>query len=210
MCLSVASVPFFGGGGRFGRSWGMRQSRPGRCARSWCAARRAWLAVAPSNDMRAACGELAAPVLIVPINMYINPLFGRAMIPRLWPMGGGQRLHSKCLSQTFLILVLCRGPPAVRRSPCEGFCRRVSSRVSRGYYKFPKANRGPEPLRAAACLAASSKGSRQVVVSLANRSLRSLQRKGVEHSFWAWNTPSAFRSTAQQKHKFPLYAPQKQ
>ena len=40
--------------------------------------------------MRAACGELAAPVLIVPINMYINPLFGRAMVPRLWRMGGAK------------------------------------------------------------------------------------------------------------------------
>ena len=40
--------------------------------------------------MRAACGELAAPVLIVPIKMYINPLFGRAMVPRLWRMGGAK------------------------------------------------------------------------------------------------------------------------
>ena len=81
VCLSVASVPFFGGGGRFGRSWGMRQSRPGCCRASCCGARRALLAAAPSNTTRAACGELAAPVLIAAMKTYRKHVLGRAMVP---------------------------------------------------------------------------------------------------------------------------------
>ena len=125
VCLSVASVPFFGGGGRFGRSWGMRQSRPGCCARSWCAARRAWLAVAPSNAMRAACGELAVALLIVAMKTYRKHVLGRAMIPRPCCMGGRQRLHSNQAASKLCFPHACRGPPAVCRSLCEGFCRRV-------------------------------------------------------------------------------------
>ena len=125
VCRSVASVPFFGGGGRFGRSWGMRQSLPTSVVPRVGAARRAWLAVAPSNAMRAACGELAAPVLIVPIKMYINPLFGRAMVPRLWRMGG-----AKGCTQNGLLLKLfharaLQGSSGRLQEPLRGFCRRV-------------------------------------------------------------------------------------
>ncbi len=205
VCLRVASVPFFGGGGLLGRSCGMRQSRPGCCARSWCAARRAWLAVAPSNAMRAACGELAAPMLIVPIKMYINPLFGRAMIPRLWRMGGRQRLHSKsgCLQLCFPRAL--QGSSGRLQETLRGFFPDAcASKVSRGLSPPSAPIEVPPLLRATACLAASVKGSRQVVVSLANRSLRNLQRKGVEHSFWAEKALTATRSTARQKHKFAL------
>ena len=185
VCLSVASVPFFGGGGLLGRSCGMRQSRPGCCARSWCAARRAWLAVAPSNAMRAACDELAVPLLIVAMKTYRKHVLGRAMIPRLCCMGGRQRLHSNQAASNFASLAPCRGPPAVCRSLCEGFCRRVRQQSFARVCRMPPSTGGPGPLRNAACLTPSYKGRQRVLVSLANRSLRSLQRKGVEHSFWA-------------------------
>ena len=90
VCRSVASVPFFGGGGRFGRSWGMRQSLPTSVVPRVGAARRAWLAVAPSNAMRAACDELAEPLLIVAMKTYRKHVLGRAMVPRLWRMGGAK------------------------------------------------------------------------------------------------------------------------
>ena len=90
VCRSVASVPFFGGGGRFGRSWGMRQSLPTSVVPRVGAARRAWLAVAPSNAMRAACGELAVPLLIAAMKTYRKHVLGRAMVPRLWRMGGAK------------------------------------------------------------------------------------------------------------------------
>ena len=93
VCRSVASVPFFGGGGRFGRSWGMRQSlgAPVPTRLCWGARRaRAVLAVAPSNAMRAACGELAVPLLIVAMKTYRKQVLGRAMVPRLWRMGGAK------------------------------------------------------------------------------------------------------------------------
>ena len=90
VCLSVASVPFFGGGGRFGRSWGMRQSRPTSVVPRVGAARSAWLAVAPSNAMRAACDELAVPLLIVAMKTYRKHVLGRAMVLRLWRMGGAK------------------------------------------------------------------------------------------------------------------------
>ena len=93
VCRSVASVPFFGGGGRFGRSWGMRQSlgAPVPTRLCWGARRaRAVLAVAPSNAMRAACDELAVPLLIVAMKTYRKHVLGRAMVPRLWRMGGAK------------------------------------------------------------------------------------------------------------------------
>ena len=184
VCRSVASVPFFGGGGRFGRSWGMRQSRPGCCARICCGARRAWLAVAPSNAMRAACGELAVALLIVAMKTYRKHVLGRAMIPRLCCMGGRQRLHSNksgCLH--FASLAPCRGPPAVCRSLSYGFFW-TARQASCARVVTPSAPiEVPPLLRATACPTTSSKGWQRVLVSPANRSLRSLQRKGVEHSF---------------------------
>ena len=113
VCLSVASVPFFGGGGRFGRSWGMRQSRPTRVVPRVGAARRAWLAVAPSNAMRAACGELAVPLLIVAMKTYRKHVLGRAMVPRLWRMGGAKGCTQMGCCSNFFMLALCRGPSAV-------------------------------------------------------------------------------------------------
>ena len=182
VCRSVASVPFFGGGGRFGRSWGMRQSLPTSVAPRVGAARRAWLAVAPSNAMRAACDELAVPLLIVAMKTYRKHVLGRAMVPRLWRMGGRQRLHSNQAASNFASLAPCRGPPAVCRSLCEGFCRRVRQQ------SFARVCQVFGPIGGAAHLRASQHRPndwQRVLVSLANRSLRSLQRKGVEHSFWA-------------------------
>ena len=136
VCRSVASVPFFGGGGLLGRSWGMRQSRPGCCARICCGARRAWLAVAPSNAMRAACGELAVALLIVAMKTYRKHVLGRAMIPRLWRMGGPQRLHSK--SGCLQTLRPSRFAGVLRPSPgvsARVFSDASASKVSRGYAK---------------------------------------------------------------------------
>ena len=113
MCRSVARVPFFGGGGRFGRSWGMRQSRPTSVVPRVGAARRAWLAVAPSNAMRAACGELAVPLLIVAMKTYRKHLLGRAMVPRLWRMGGAKAALKMGYCLNFFMLALCRDPQAV-------------------------------------------------------------------------------------------------
>ena len=130
MCRSVASVPFFGGGGRFGRSWGMRQSLPTSVVPRVGAARRAWLAVAPSNAMRAACGELAVPLLIVAMKTYRKHVLGRAMVPRLWRMGRAKGCTQNGLLLKLFQLALCRGPAATCRSLCEGFCRRVLCKVS--------------------------------------------------------------------------------
>ena len=106
VCLSVASVPFFGGGGRFGRSWGMRQSLPTRVVPRVGAARRAWLAVAPSNAMRAACDELAVPLLIVAMKTYRKHVLGRTMVPRLWRMGGAKGCTQIRLPPNFASLAL--------------------------------------------------------------------------------------------------------
>ena len=116
MCRSVASVPFFGGGGRFGRSWGMRQSlgAPVPTRLCWGARRaRAVLAVAPSNAMRAACDELAVPLLIVAMKTYRKQVLGRAMVPRLWRMGGAKGCTQMGCCSNFFMLALCRGPSAV-------------------------------------------------------------------------------------------------
>ena len=105
----------------------------GRAARR--RARRAWLAVAPSNAMRAACGELAVALLIVAMKTYRKHVLGRAMIPRLWRMGGRQRLHSNdCLNFSFSRFV---GAPAVAeyREAFEG-----GSKVS-GLLKLPRPQR---------------------------------------------------------------------
>ena len=147
VCLSVASVPFFGGGGRFGRSWGMRQSRPTRVVPRVGAARRAWLAVAPSNAMRAACGELAVPLLIVAMKTYRKHVLGRAMVPRLWRMGGAKGCTQMGCCSNFFMLALCRGPQAVWRSLCDGFCRRVRSKVSLAACKTLEAPSRPFSLR---------------------------------------------------------------
>ena len=141
VCRSVASVPFFGGGGRFGRSWGMRQSlgAPVPTRLCWGARRaRAVLAVAPSNTMRAACGELAAPVLIVPIKMCINPLFGRAMVPRLWRKGG-----AKGCTQNGLLLKLfharaLQGSSGRLKEPLRDASRTCMHHSSRGYCRSPQ------------------------------------------------------------------------
>ena len=47
--------------------------------------------------MRAACGELAVALLIVAMKTYRKHVLGRAMVPRLWRMGGAKRLHSNGL-----------------------------------------------------------------------------------------------------------------
>ena len=186
MCRSVARVPFFGGGGRFGRSWGMRQSRPGCCRAICCGARRAWLAVAPSNAMRAACDELAVPLLIVAMKTYRKHVLGRAMVPRLWRMGGAKGCtQNGLLLKLFHARALQGSSGRLQESLLWFFLDRAQARFRAGMWNASQAIRGPRPLRAAACFAASSKPSRQVVVSPANRSLRCLQRKGVEHSFWA-------------------------
>ena len=59
VCRSVARVPFFGGGGRFGRSWGMRQSLPTSVVRAG-AARRAVQAAAHRMSCAARGGRLRA------------------------------------------------------------------------------------------------------------------------------------------------------
>jgi len=58
----VASVPFFGGGGRFGRSWGMRQSLPTSVVPRVGAARSAEQAAAHKMSWAARGGRLRAPV----------------------------------------------------------------------------------------------------------------------------------------------------
>ena len=129
----MASVPFFGGGGRFGRSWGMRQSLPTSVVPRVGAARRAWLAVAPSNTMRAACGELAVALLIVAMKRHIMDLFGRAMVPWLWRMGG-----AKGCTQNGLLLKLfharaLQGSSGRLQESLQGPCKtRGSSKVSSG------------------------------------------------------------------------------
>ena len=134
VCRSVASVPFFGGSGRFGRSWGMRQSRPTRVVPRVGAARRALLAAAPSNTTRAACGELAVPLLIIAMKRYINPLFGRAMVPRLWRMGG-----AKGCTQNGLLLKLfharaLQGSSGRLEESLRGvFADACASKVARGF-----------------------------------------------------------------------------
>ena len=40
--------------------------------------------------MRAACDELAVPLLIVAMKTYRKHVLGRAMVPRLWRMGGAK------------------------------------------------------------------------------------------------------------------------
>ena len=158
----MASVPFFGGGGRFGRSWGMRQSlgAPVPTRLCWGARRaRAVLAVAPSNTMRAACGELAAPVLIVPIKMYINPLFGRAMVPRLWRMGGAKGCtQNGLLLKLFHARALQGSSGRLQESLLCFFLDRAQAKCARVLQKSPRSNRLPPPLRDAVCLITSDKG----------------------------------------------------
>ena len=159
-CRSVARVPFFGGGGRFGRSWGMRQSLPTRVVPRVGAARRAWLAVAPSNAMRAACDELAVPLLIVAMKTYRKQVLGRAMVPRLWRMGG-----AKGCTQNGLLLKLFHARafagvlrPSAGVSPMV-FCGPRASKVRAGIAEVPsRSNRLPPPLRDAVCLITSYKG----------------------------------------------------
>ena len=153
VCRSVARVPFFGGGGRFGRSWGMRQSlgAPVPTRLCWGARRaRAVLAVAPSNAMRAACDELAVPLLIVAMKTYRKHVLGRAMVPRLWRMGGAKGCTQMGCCSNFFMLALCRGPQAVWRSLCDGFCRRVRSKVSLAACKTLEAPSRPFSLCGAA------------------------------------------------------------
>ena len=56
----MASVPFFGGGGRFGRSWGMRQSLPTSVVPRVGAARKAVQAAAHRMSWAARGGRLRA------------------------------------------------------------------------------------------------------------------------------------------------------
>ena len=60
VCLSVARVPFFGGGGLLGRSWGMRQSLPTSVVPRVGAARRAVQAAAHRMSWAARGGRLRA------------------------------------------------------------------------------------------------------------------------------------------------------
>ena len=141
VCLSVASVPFFGGGGRFGRSWGMRQSlgAPVPTRLCWGARRaRAVLAVAPSNAMRAACGELAVALLIVAMKTYRKHVLGRAMIPRLWRMGGRQRLHSKSGCLQTLLPSRLQGSSGRLQEPLRGFLQtRETAKFRAGIAEVP-------------------------------------------------------------------------
>ena len=137
---------FFGGGGRFGRSWGMRQSlgAPVPTRLCWGARRaRAVLAVAPSNAMRAACGELAAPVLIVAMKTYRKHVLGRAMVPRLWRMGGAKGCTQNGLLLKLFMLALCRGPPAVCRSLSYGFFLPAREQSCAGIAEVPKVQSTP-------------------------------------------------------------------
>ena len=94
MCLSVASVPFFGGGGRFGRSWGMRQSLPTSVVRAG-AARRAVQAAAHRMSWAARGGRLRALAGLAIIINETNVLC--RLIGRRVASMGAQFWHLFCL-----------------------------------------------------------------------------------------------------------------
>ena len=134
----MASVPFFGGGGRFGRSWGMRQSLPTSVVPRVGAARRAWLAVAPSNAMRAACDELAVPLLIVAMKTYRKHVLGRAMVPRLWRMGGAKGCtQNGLLLKLFHARALQGSSGRLQESLLRFFFARARAKL-RGYCRSPQ------------------------------------------------------------------------
>ena len=83
--------------------------------------------------MRAACDELAVPLLIVAMKTYRKHVLGRAMVPRLWRMGG-----AKGCTQNGLLLKLfharaLQGSSGRLQESLQGPCKtRGSSKVSSG------------------------------------------------------------------------------